>query len=757
MANFKNRKFLLLLMLGAVVFFLRVFLPVGAWLTAALSALIAVLFFALGGGFAKKAGNAAFAVFLLAVTLFSFFYGSSVAAREAKALELAAGEERKASAVVTEVRFRSAYASSYLVEVRESGGGAASFGCILDLERGTSFEYGDIIEFTAVFEKTKTEEAYLRAENVFVRASAEDAVRTGREEAGLLHKLAEVNENAAARFVKLMGRDAGGFCAAIVLGNKSYVDAGMRLDFSRSGISHLLALSGLHLSVLAGALDFLLRGFAKKKTRGVILVLCCFAFALFTGLSASVLRASVMLAFVFLADIFGEENDSLTALFSAVWVILLLGGAAAYDVGFQLSAAATLGIILVRPACDALFAKWTVAKGKRLLSLLRAAVKYFYGIFTMSAAATIFTLPIVGATFGEVSAAGLFSNFVFLPLATVLIIFSALFVPLSFAPVLGEALAATCKFLAEAIISLAAFVSDIRGVSLSLRYPFVPYLLFALSALLAACIFVKKLSLPKIGAGVLAFALSFGACFGVYSYMTSGSMLVAVGSGKSGEYAAFSADGENYIVDISTGGTDFVRGALESRNLFCETEIDNFVMTHYHDHHAGALFRLSESVKIRRVLLPAPETESEESDFAYISEILSKIGVEYEVYNRGESFENGGVTINFAPLRKISRSEKPIVAFSVKCGRHSFSYVEGAALESDFDYGEYLSVQTVFVGAHGPARKFRVSAEVFAAASRVIFAEGAMEYFRGTEFLGETYDISGYGGSMTVLYNKNAK
>jgi hypothetical protein len=66
-------------------------------------------------------------------------------------------------------------------------------------------------------------------------------------------------------------------------------------------------------------------------------------------------------------------------------------------------------------------------------------------------------------------------------------------------------------------------------------------------------------------------------------------------------------------------------------------------------------------------------------------------------------------------------------------------------------------VQTVFVGAHGPARKFRVSAEVFAAASRVIFAEGAREYFRGTEFLGEAYDISGYGGSMTVLYNKNAK
>jgi hypothetical protein len=234
-------------------------------------------------------------------------------------------------------------------------------------------------------------------------------------------------------------------------------------------------------------------------------------------------------------------------------------------------------------------------------------------------------------------------------------------------------------------------------------------------------------------------------------------MLVCIGSGKSGEYAAFSADGENYIVDISTGGTDFVRDALESRKLFCETEIDNFIMTHYHDHHAGALFRLSESVKIRRVLLPKPENDGEEEDFAYISETLSKIGVEFEVYERGKSFENGDLKINFAPMLKISRSQKPIVAFSVTYGEGSFSYIEGAALESNFDYSEYLSAQTVFVGAHGPARKFGASAEAFAYSSQVIFAEGAREYFRGTEYLEKTYDICDYGGKMTVLYDKTTE
>ena len=754
MANFKNRKFLLILMLSAAVFFLRVFLPIEVWCIALISAALALAFFALGGGFVRKTANIVFAVFTLLSVLTPFLYGTTVLARAEEAKRLTSRGEAELVAVVRDVRFRTAYSSSYIIEVRQIGGETEDIRAILELERSSFFEYGDVITFSAALEETREEEAYLRAEEIFVRAVAEDAVRTGEEKTGILHRISVINQNMAERMVSLMGHDDGGFCAAIILGNKSYVDSEIKLDFSRAGISHLLALSGLHLSVLAGALDMILRGFTKKKTRGIILIISCFAFALFTGLSSSVLRAAVMLAFVFAADIFGEENDSLTALFAAVWVILISSGSAVYDVGFQLSAAATLGIILVRPACDALFSKWQRPRKNKLLGAMRAVAKYFYGIFTMSAAAIIFTLPIIGYTFGEISLAGLWANFLFLPLATVLIVLCALLVPLSYVPALGAALAWVCKLISEAIISLAASVSDIRGISLSLRYPFVPYLLAVLAIALVACIFIKRLSLLKIGAGAIALVISFAVCLGAYSSMTSGDMTVRIGSGRSGEYVAFAADGENYIVDISTGGTEFVRGALESRKLFCETEIDNFVMTHYHDHHAGALFRLCESVKIRRVILPVPETEGEEADLAYITETLSAKGIEMVFYTRGEAFENGEVKISFAPMRKISRSEKPLVAFTLEYAEWSFSYIEGAALESSFDYNEHLSSQTVFVGAHGAVRKFTASAEAFSSASRVIFADGEMEYFRGTEYLAEAYNIGTYGGEMTILYDK---
>lgn len=754
MANFKNRKLLLVLMLSALVFFARVLMEnLHFGYIAALAAVLSLAAFALGGGFAKKWTSAVFAFLLLISSALSLFYGAKIAQRRESALSFATGEKFNVCATVSEVRFTSAYASSYIIKVNKVGEKAVGFGAVLETERGCSFEYGDEISFEAVFTEAGEEKEYLRGKNIFVCAIAENAERTGALEQGLLKKIKETNEKLAERFVKLIGREEGGLCSALILGNKSYVGTEIKLDFSRSGISHLLALSGLHLSVIAGALDFLLRGFLKKKWRSAVLIVSVFVFAFFTGLSASVLRAAVMLAFVYAAEFFGEENDGLTALFAAVWAILFVNGNAVYDVGFLLSVFATLGIILTRPAFDGFFALLKVPRKNALLRVLRAVAKYFYGIFSMSAAAFFFTLPIIGFFFGEVSWVGIASNFVFLPLATLLIVSCTIFIPLSYVSALSGAVAALCKLISGAIIALSAWVSDFRYVSVSLRYPFVPYLLLLLLLGIFACIFIKKLSLAKLSFGMLGFLLAFAACFGIYERLTEDDMLVRVGSGRSGEYAAFCIGGENCVIDISTGGYSFMYEALSSREYFCQTEIDNLVLTHYHNHHKGSLERIFDAVKVRRVVLPLPETEKEHETFAYVCEVISANGAELATYTRGGAYETGGFKINFAPMRKLSRSEKPIVAFTVTHGVNAFSYIEGAALESAFDYSAYLASDTVFVGAHGPARKFGVYAGVFSGADRVIFSDGARALFRGTEYLAGAFDIADYGGEIEILYD----
>ncbi len=753
MKHFENRKFLLLLMLFAAIFSLCVLVPFFSGVKLAVLAAVLVLACAVLGGVRQFGLKGVLFVFLAIATAFSsVVYATNIKAENEAVLAYADGKVHEIRAEITLVSYVSAYESSYHVEISEVDNESVKFSAVLELADNDSFSYGDIVVCDVTFDAAKEESAYLRGKNIFVRAVTDDAVRSGKTEKDLAFYMQAANNYLCERIVDLLGKDAGGFCAALILGNRRYISPGLRLDFARVGVSHLLALSGLHLSVVAQTLDFLLRGFMKKKPRNLVLLFAVFGFALFTGLSVSVLRAAVMLAFVFAADMVGEDNDSLTALFAAVFVILVFNGNAVYDVAFWLSCSATLGIILVRPATDALFARWQKPKKKKLLRALHSVCKYFYGIFVMTLAATFFTLPVTYFVFGEVSLVGVLSNFVFLPLASALLVLCVFFVPLSFVPYAADVMAFLCGKLADLLMYLAAEISDLRGIYVSLNYPFAPYIFASLAALLFLCIFVRKLTLRKIGAIALSFVLAFSICFGIYKNMTVDDVRVTVACEGAREFVSFEAGGENYVVDISTGGYSFMYSETESIKAFADTEVDNLVLTHYHIHHENSLYRLNDAVKIRNALLPAPETEAETETFGYITALLARLSIPYEVYTRGEIYIDGDVSIDFAPLRNISRSVKPIVSFEFRYKKATFSYVESAAFESNFDYSAYLSAETVFIGGHGPARKFPVSAESLAATGNVIFADGVREYFKYTEYLACTYDLADYDGEMTVLY-----
>ncbi|MBQ7290855.1 MAG: ComEC/Rec2 family competence protein [Clostridia bacterium] len=753
MKHFENRKFLLLLLLFVLLFTVYILVPFFSGANIAL--LAAVLVFAaavLGGVRAYGAKELLFIFLALATAFSSIAYAVGVKGRGEIPLAYADGCEHEVCAEITQVSFVSAYEARYSVRVIEIDGEASSFFAVLDISSGDAFEYGDIIVCSASFEPVAEKTAYLRGKNIFVRAAADGAYKSGTAGREINYYIQKANAYLSGRMVDMLGEDAGGFCAALIFGNRSYIGAGVRLDFARTGISHLLALSGLHLSVVAQTLDFLLRGFMKKKPRNIVLIAVVFAFAVFTGLSVSVLRAAIMLAFVFAADMVGEENDSLTALFAAAVLVLLVDGNAVYDIAFYLSVCATLGIILVRPAADGLFAKWQKPKKNKLLRALHGICKYFYGIFAMTLAATFFTLPVTYFSFGEVSLIGVLSNFVFLPLASALLVLCVFFVPLSFVPYVHIPVAYLCGCIAKLLLLLAEKISNFEGIYVSLNYPFAPYIFALLAAALFLCIFVRKLTVAKIGALALAFALSFSVCFSVYKNITAENVRITVACEGTREFVSADICGENYVFDISTGGYAFMMDEAESVTDFADTEIDNLVLTHYHIYHENSIYRLSDAVKIRNVLLPTPETEAENEDFGYIRALLARLGIPYEVYTRGVVWENGDVSIDFAPRCELSRSAKPIVAFAIKCNNAEFAYIESSAFESNFDYSAYLAVKAVFVGGHGPVRKFPVSAYALAGAGRVIFAEGVREYFRDTECLANAYDIADFDGKISILY-----
>lgn len=130
------------------------------------------------------------------------------------------------------------------------------------------------------------------------------------------------------------------FINAILMGDKSGLDESTRLTFANGGIAHMLALSGLHLGILAGFLLVLIwpLKFAGKYKwgYGAALVLL-WLYVIVTGMAYSSVRACIMITFAFIAIILERKNFAGNALFSACLLILLFDPLALFDVGFQLS------------------------------------------------------------------------------------------------------------------------------------------------------------------------------------------------------------------------------------------------------------------------------------------------------------------------------------------------------------------------------------------------------------------------------------
>ncbi len=704
---------------------------------------------------AKLKISAVFAAVLALMIVFAAVFSSLFVERSERALVFADGKEHTVCALIGEVSYTGDYSSSYIAEVVSIDENSADFEIKLTVVGAKVYSRGDIIEFDAVPEELDETGKYLRADKIFLAAETENARFTGERREGILLKLRRANEYLSKRFISFLGEENGGFCSALVLGNRELVSQSTKLSFTRLGISHILSLSGLHLAVIAATLELLLRRIIRKRTRNIILIAACAFFAVFTGLSASVLRSAIMLSLFYLADTLGERADALTSLSVAAFLILLFDPYSVYDVGFWLSVTATLGIITLSPYSEALFSKWRAPK-KGIVKMLRAIAKYFYGIFTMSIAATFFSLPVSFLVFGELSIIGPLANFIFIGIINILIPLCVLFIPFSFVPYLSSLLALPIKLLSSLTLTLAQKFSLAEGIFVSLRYPFSFVFLAVLLIFLIVLLLKKEVRLLRAAAFMLALVVAFSVSVGVYDNIKMSEDDILVSSVDGNDFISLRTGGKSYVFDISSGKYSFMYESAFSVKEFSLTEIDTYVLTHYHRNAQSALSYISERIMIRKILLPYPETESEEEIFAGMMRTFASLGIETEVYTRGERYFDENITVDFAPRRELSRSVKPLTAFKITLGERTFSYAESAVFESNFDYGEYIKADTLFVGAHGADRKFRASLEEVPRGVGVIFTDSAAtEYFRDFSHIEEMFYLSDFAENTVHLLYKD--
>lgn len=210
-----------------------------------------------------------------------------------------------------------------------------------------------------------------------------------------------------------IGGEEGGIAYALLTGDRRDIDRDLRDAFSATGTAHVLALSGLHVGVIALALFVLLSWIPNRWVRFALFALVLGLYVVLTGASPSILRASLMATLFLLAYSIGRISHPLNTLGLAGLIILLIDPSSLFDVGFQLSFGAVGGIILFYGRLY----RWI----DRRLPLLTTSgpVRWVVSLFLLSVTAQLGTFPLIAYYFGHASLLSPLLNIAVVPLITV--------------------------------------------------------------------------------------------------------------------------------------------------------------------------------------------------------------------------------------------------------------------------------------------------------------------------------------------------
>lgn len=218
----------------------------------------------------------------------------------------------------------------------------------------------------------------------------------------------EQRGKASALLQRAMPGENGEMMAAIITGDAAAVQKETRLRFQKAGVSHMLVVSGLHLSITAlSAFSLLKKALGKRRRAAGIALVLLLGYMLFTGMTASVIRAGIMAGFILIGELFRKKSDSLTSLGAAALALVLINPYAASDAGVLFSFSATLGVLFAGHFTKYLRRTWRTGWRKKLVPVCAAAA--------VPVCAMLFTLPVQIWVGGTVSPFGILANLLLVP------------------------------------------------------------------------------------------------------------------------------------------------------------------------------------------------------------------------------------------------------------------------------------------------------------------------------------------------------
>lgn len=530
-----------------------------------------------------------------------------------------------------------------------------SYQALLYLRENRNLKPGD--QISGEFRLRLTHEGlegstYHRGNGVFLLGYATGAdTYTLCEEIPLRYFPSLIRTQITERLEKSFPEDTAFFTKALLLGDRSDVDYETNTAFKISGISHVIAVSGLHVSILFSVI-FVLSG-KKRVLTAVFGIPLLLLFAAVAGFTPSITRACVMEIIMILAMLINREYDPPTALSAAVLIMLLVNPVVITSASFQLSVGCMGGMFLFSERIQnwiVNFRLWRSWKGKSMRVKLR---QWIASGVSVTISSMFFTTPLVAYYFGCVSLVGIITNLLTLWVVTWIFYGILLVCLLSFIwQPAATAIAWLVSWLIRYVLAAAKLLSS---MPLSAVYTKSIYIVFwlVLCYLLVGIFLIWKKRRPYIliCCGVLGLCLALFCSW--FEPMLSSSRVTVLDVGQ-GQSILLQAQGKTYLVDCGgdsdTDAADLAAETLLSMGVF---RLDGVILTHYDGDHAAGVDKLLSRVPADAVFLPR-QTENHQMRQRIL--LAGDGGSVYVDEDITLSWEDTSICI-FAPLSEVSENE----------------------------------------------------------------------------------------------------
>ena len=471
------------------------------------------------------------------------------------------------------------------------------------------------------------------------------------------------------RLKKLTDFETGAFLSALIVGERGDLSGNTKLNFSRLGISHILALSGMHLAILSLALNFLLiRLGVKKKLRVSILVFLVLFYMGITGFSASVVRSGIMLIISGVLYLLAKKSDAITSLAIAVSAIVVIEPTAVYDVSLWLSAFATLGVVVFSEIAEK--SDDTDAKWKKIWIFFKNAA--LVSVFAFCA-----TFAFIAPRFDSFSVISVFTTILFSFVIQLFIYAGILLIIFGSIIPFGRIVV----FFSNLILGFAEIISSSKLVCVSMSFVAVKVMIVLLSVFFFAFL-VLDIKNKRKGVAIIVIML-------VSVFLTAEIYTVAVRYDDDVVYSP-SASGDSMLLKSGGDATLIYSGkafasdgwdVLDYMTFEGLTYVDNFVLASYSYNTKDFLNTVIDGIKVERIMLPSPSTDDEIAQAEIISDLLSGYGTRLEFYELLSYIDFGEYRYRLFEKVDYTYGEYPSNVYEVVVGNERYTYLSTCKYE----------------------------------------------------------------------------